>query len=953
MSRLENSGNNFREELVSRNLYTPTDIYDISNPKLIKAVNSISRLLRPGNAFNFSNTIIGRVIGPQTPLTQIARRALTNLFTEQIKSTIIRKNVPKIEIGNIFNGKAIFSKNIDFSITKENPSNIQEKLFNVLKDNTGVNSLINPIKYNTERISSNYDKNWIYNTTELSELLVRESTGKGQLNHLEQLLSNNIFSNKFGGLITVDNSKFISSLILQKTISTLKLSNNIVIISQYLRDRDGNFLSINKSENSIKEFYKNKYSTPFYGTDDGVNKFDFIKIKENFGSDETSLNNDIDVVTKNKDTFTWGKQPNDSIIKSKGILGYTNAIFNAFNTNSNPYFLNKTVTSIEVNGKRHYNGIRFGETDENGNIIKDENGNITGERSYSIDKQMDTISKTIKPFGYSTKSLEDNAHEKRKNSPLYNRPIPKILFTEKDEGRNNVMFSIENLAHSTNQTGYDYKGLYEIGPHDGRILWFSPTILDFNETDSPNITTTNFLGRSEPVYTYANTERKLTINFYMIVDHVDDITDINSFEEYQEKLYNLKRQQKTTNITNDTNEKTKVEADRRKLIEEKIKQEKIEIQFNTEEFVEIPFYFPNNIDNIFNSLNYQSGTSGDPTDIGLNKEFGNKLNVLLNKIKNYITSNPNAQFRIETKGYASALSNSDYNQKLSLRRANSLIEYIKDFINTTSDAKLDSNSIDFTSIVGFGETLAVGTGPEFEDASSINTLTAIKDRKATISGILVINNTEIVDKNEDRNADSETLLKDLETEIDNKSNPEQQKNPNNVESIRLGKEINDEYSTESNNQQIGTFQKIKDKKFQNGLITYTPYELYKRLTFLHQCTRQGGTPQSEGIGNSVFGKPPIIIFRLGDMYNTKAIITSLTIDFDNELPWDLNPEGFGVQKMGCKVALSLNLIGGSSVDGPKKHILNADSRRFYANSRFEANASDILDKEELIINKEK
>lgn len=937
MSRLENSGNNFREELVSRNLYTPTDIYDISNPKLIQAVNSISRLLRPGNAFDFSNTIIGRVIGPQTPLTQIARRALTNLFTEQIKSTIIRKNVPKIEIGNIFNGKPIFSKNIDFSITKENPSNIQEKLFNILKDNTGVNSLINPIKYNTERISSNYDKNWIYNTTELSELLVRESTGKGQLNHLEQLLSNNIFSNNFGGLINVDNTNFISSVIPSKSIIST-IGNNFNLTS--------NLAFIN-----LSLYYQNKLNNKFYATENNtINKQD---IKDNFGktyfiSDRIKdVNNSNDIVTLNdvNNIFTWGID--DSLVPSKGILGYTNAIFNILNDNKSNAPFNKTVTSIQVNDERYYNGIRFGEIKDDGKIE---------ERSYSIDKQMDTISKTIKPFGYSTKSLEDNVHEKRKNSPLYNRPIPKILFTKNNtDGTavNDVMFSIENLAHSMNQTGYDYEGLYENGPNNGRILWFSPTILDFNETDSPNITTTNFLGRSEPVYTYANTERKLTINFYMIVDHVDDITDINSFEEYQEKLYNLKRQQKTTNITNDRNEITKVEADRRKLIEEKIKQEKIEIQFNTEEFVEIPFYFPNNIDNVFNSLNYQSGTSGDPTDVGLNKEFGNKLNVVLNKIKNYITSNPNAQFRIETKGYASALSNSDYNQKLSLRRANSLIEYIKDFINTTSDAKLDSNSIDFTSIVGFGETLAVGTGPEFEDASSINTLTAIKDRKATISGILVINNTEIVDKNEDRNADSETLLKDLETEIDNKSNPEQQKNPNNVESIRLGKEINDIYSTEPNNQQIGTFQKIKDKKFQNGLITYTPYELYKRLTFLHQCTRQGATPQSEGIGNSVFGKPPIIVFRLGDMYNTKAIITSLTIDFDNELPWDLNPEGFGVQKMGCKVALSLNLIGGSSVDGPKKHILNADSRRFYANSRFEANSADILDKEERIINKEK
>jgi len=929
MSRLEDSGNILREQIISRNLYTPTDIYDINNPRIIDAVNSISRLLRPGNGFDFSNTVIGRVVGPQTPITEIGRLALINLYTEQVKSTIVKKTVPTININNIFNNKPVFSKNIDYSITKQDPNNILLSIFNTIKDFSGVNDLSNPIKYNTERITSNFDKTWIYNTTELSMDLLKRYTGNAQKNHLELLLSNNTFSNDISGILSVNNSMLISNLIPTKSIIST-IGNNFNLFSIF-------------SFTNLVSYYQNRYTSKFYATTgDTINQQDIDRvfgksyfIKDKFKNIELSQ----DIVTTNQnDLFTWGID-NTNVRQSKGLLGYTNAIFNILNERGNAPF-NKTVESINVNGENYYNGIRFGETDENGNIVK--------SRSYSITNQMDGISKTIKPYGYSEKSLNETQLDRRKNSPLYKRPIPKILFTNflnDNKVNNDVMFSIENLAYSTD----DIIDVYEKGPNNGRILWFSPTIIDFNEDTTPNIISTNFLGRSEPVYTYANTERKLSINFFMVVDHANDITDVTTFEEFQDRLYNLKKQSQTSQKqsidgiplqTNNLIEKTKKEVQNNILLNEIEDLTKIEIPFNNEDFIEIPFYFPNDVFNVQTTI-----TQGYEIT-GLNSMFDINLNNLLLKIKNYQKNNPDAEFTIEIKGYTSALGNATYNQELSEKRANSLIEYIKKYINEINDNFLNknlNNIIDFIKVEGFGETQAAGVGDFFESGSSINDPLSVLDRKVTISGVFISEDKDIVNKNEELLSNNTTYVTSLRNEsddiIDSNSNISNiTDNRDNDINIEKGKQINDNFNI--NNEPVGTFQKIRDKKFQNGLITYTPYELYKRLTFLQQCVRQGKTQQSEGISNAVFGKPPVIVFRLGDMYNTKAIITNLGISFENELPWDLNPEGFGVQKMGCKITLNMSLIGGSSIDKPIDHILNADSRRFYANSSFEGNNLD-------------
>ena len=128
----------------------------------------------------------------------------------------------------------------------------------------------------------------------------------------------------------------------------------------------------------------------------------------------------------------------------------------------------------------------------------------------------------------------------------------------------------------------------------------------------------------------------------------------------------------------------------------------------------------------------------------------------------------------------------------------------------------------------------------------------------------------------------------------------------------------------------------KIKYFDPAYHAISPEGFNARLTFLHQCTRQGAT-----IGNSdydaktawnlAFGRPPVCVLRLGDFYYTKIIINSMTLNYDSPT-WDLNPEGIGVMPMFAKVNLDFTFIGGSDLAGPIARLQNAVSFNYYANT---------------------
>jgi outer membrane protein OmpA-like peptidoglycan-associated protein len=84
------------------------------------------------------------------------------------------------------------------------------------------------------------------------------------------------------------------------------------------------------------------------------------------------------------------------------------------------------------------------------------------------------------------------------------------------------MFSIENLAWATSNTpGFAVSDLAvcERGPNGGRVMWFPPYDLKFSETVSANWKPNDFIGRPEPIYTYASTNRGGSLSWKIIVDH--------------------------------------------------------------------------------------------------------------------------------------------------------------------------------------------------------------------------------------------------------------------------------------------------------------------------------------------------------------------------------------------------------------------------------------------------
>lgn len=83
------------------------------------------------------------------------------------------------------------------------------------------------------------------------------------------------------------------------------------------------------------------------------------------------------------------------------------------------------------------------------------------------------------------------------------------------------MFSIENLAwRDYNPYSFEKALSWEQrGPMGGRIMWFPPYGLSFNENTTAQWQNNTFIGRGEDVYTYANTTRTGSLNFMMVIDH--------------------------------------------------------------------------------------------------------------------------------------------------------------------------------------------------------------------------------------------------------------------------------------------------------------------------------------------------------------------------------------------------------------------------------------------------
>lgn len=205
------------------------------------------------------------------------------------------------------------------------------------------------------------------------------------------------------------------------------------------------------------------------------------------------------------------------------------------------------------------------------------------------------------------------------------------------------MFSIENLAWKD----YDPYSFEEAlsweqrGPLGGRIMWFPPYGLTFNETSQAQWNSNTFIGRGEDVYTYVNTKRSGTLQFYLIVDHPSILDYVSWYEANRDHVKDtdilryfagcddsLKEYAQPTPMTD--------EGKRGNKLGETVKDYTIkdeEKPSSKVETVEFFTYFPNNYSGMFDIADKEKGGNGLSADFvikyllaGTNAQENTKIN---------------------------------------------------------------------------------------------------------------------------------------------------------------------------------------------------------------------------------------------------------------------------------------------------------------------------------------
>ena len=222
----------------------------------------------------------------------------------------------------------------------------------------------------------------------------------------------------------------------------------------------------------------------------------------------------------------YGLSHGRNLLTKEAEYGYSNNYANGYD---NPYC---RVWTHHHQYDRYYKTIRpFSSVDNQGNYVDTLSVQDFHQWSQFADSR-DTNVETRGKWGWKKDSnngwqysvLQDNG--KVNITPKYIRGEASNIHTKQ------CMFSIENLAWR----GYDPYSFEQAlsweqrGPLGGRIMWFPPYGIQFQETTTTDWTPNTFLGRGEDVYTYANTRRTGTLSFMMVVDHpsiIDYVTWTN------------------------------------------------------------------------------------------------------------------------------------------------------------------------------------------------------------------------------------------------------------------------------------------------------------------------------------------------------------------------------------------------------------------------------------------
>jgi hypothetical protein len=950
-SRLLTSTEELRTTLQTRSLYSPNNQYPLDNAssitKIVNSIDSVVSTLMPYSSFDLSNTVIGRLISTKTPIVEIGLAMLGKQLAYNFQanaSLMVLKEIPKISVMNLFDGNKdtkFVTKKFNYSITKkESPSSF----INFVNDLTGSYS----VKESPFSKSSTLD-DYIANT------------GSGQINLLYKNLNKNIYINdKLFQNAKDENTKtqlakhnqynfsdkyfnrypsFQTNSAIEASINTgLEAVNN---------ERDKNVSheygeKIEYFGDTIKTIPDNEGINPWINTDDGFNKNTSIV----WGDDNTSKGylGDFGVQT--------------------GLLDYTKNLMNV--ANGDIININRKIF-VDNKGKSMFNGSGVYESSSDSII-----GVSSGLRQHTMLDQYDRYAKAIRYNG----NVKYNGNP---NSTIYKTVMPKIHPINDDDGsvnNKNLMFSLENLAYKViPESGLCEDGSWipksEIGsyPYYGRLMWFPPYDIQFNETTASKFVSTQMLGRNEPIYSYTGSERSGTLTFTLLVDYPQQLND--------KKFRGADKHKAIAEFfafgMNDTNPDSVIQKDYQAKINElqlEIDSFKLPIQYPPEisSTDTISMSFMNNYPNtgnvqsvfqdmytkgyeVFQGMNTADENGSDGLNTGIydvsgivpNYESGGFMNTKLYDnmysftgscalntflINNFSNVENRKYYSINLVGTTTALYLAKegliYNKALSQRR----VDAAKAFIDARmlalfgTDAKVTYK----LNAKGIVDDL-------YNTPATINELGAKLERQVVVT--LIKNAITEPRKTRTLNSDEKRRLAILQADLDRYVLLQNKKS---TADDKYSKVYTERKPVENRTDgKISTGSKtISDNYYSPCFHSQTPEDFHRRLTFLQQCMRQGEpqhTQSGNDIRNSIFGRQPILILRLGDFINSKIIPENLTIDY-NDMPWDMNPEGMGMQYLMCKVTLQIKIIGGQSLKGPIDVLQNALSMNYYANSTF-------------------
>lgn len=570
------------------------------------------------------------------------------------------------------------------------------------------------------------------------------------------------------------------------------------------------------------------------------------------------------------------------------------------------------------------------------------------------------------------------------------------------------MFSLENLAWKDTP---EFSNLPEAekGPNGGRIMWFPPYDIKFDDSSTPSFNETDFIGRPEPIYTYKNTKRSGSISFKIIVDHPsvlnlivnDELQNqsnstinsvVDSFFAGCKKydIYELAKkfsslslstldelyQQVMGSISTSESDKVNVlnaipqgDESGPNEVPNLNSYEGTGLYFNSDTSTNSTY--TQSYDNIYNGV-VSNINSSNFNGSDISKSFlSSVITPSYNTFQDFVQEVAQAlvdgnEVKINFKGTAFNVgywNNSDARNGANAR-LESVINYFKQysFQGTTLEKYINDQVLRFDVDRNLVESYQPSNWPSTLTCNG-QSIPDVYDYRRVGCSALIVGNIRVSPKRPFGSVAAKAVSEGYANTVGQKP-PAIQDLQDKFKAVtkKVIRELLNEqnYFETIKSSDPFLFDGIKSRiKFFNPVFhSITPEGFNSRLTFLNQCVRPGrtipttsadGSVKNKDAFNTNFGRPPILVLRIGDFYNSKIVPETLSFKYE---ALDFNPEGIGVQPMIVDVTLGFKMIGGQGLKEPIEKLQNALTFNYYANTEMydeRAEATDVSDLESFII----